>query len=173
MKLKILKKCWQVWDKNEHNRKGYADEYYEEIYAPTREKARKKFSVSSWVDYIDVRAVRYPEYDKVEWKGQIIPRYRVKSEEKQEERNKKILALPEDDMYYVQSGIVGNDLLLWGLGGSGYTCNIEQAQRYTKEQIVKQFTNGREQDVIWSAAHLEANIKKVVDSQSLDRKYSI
>ena len=77
-------------------------------------------------------------------------------------------------MYYVQDSrnYVGNSILWWGLGGNGYVTQLKDAQKYTKAEILKSFSDGRETDIIWRASHVEANIRTHVDAQYLQREYS-
>ena len=165
--MKTIKKCWKVWDRLNSSGSDYGENYVEYIGADTRGEALSNFSDSK-VDYIYRKAVRCPNNDRVEYEGKEMLRMDVDPLIKKNQRNKALTELPENDMYYVQTGIVGNDALFWELGGSGYTCNIERAQKYTKDEIVKQFTNGRPQDIIWPESHLNNIIKKVVDTQYLD-----
>jgi hypothetical protein len=58
------------------------------------------------------------------------------------------------------------------IGSSGYVTQLDKAQKYTKEEILKDFSDGRETDIIWLASHVEDNIKTHIDVQYLKRDYS-
>ncbi len=70
------------------------------------------------------------------------------------------------EMYYIQDSrsYVGNAMVFWGKNGSSYTCKIEQAGKYSKEEAYKQYKS-RNTDIPWKASDLEAGIYKIVDMQ--------
>jgi len=77
-------------------------------------------------------------------------------------------------LYYVQDtrNYVGNDMLWWGKGSSGYVTNIDQAEIYTEEEIKILFTTGssRETDVIWPFDYINSIARRAVDMQQADRR---
>lgn len=170
--VKTIKKCYKVWDYLNSDGEEWGDNYVEYIMANSREEAKANFS-DQHVQYIDRKAIRHPNGDDVELNGENMKRHRVWPIMRRIERNEKIDSLPNDDMYYVQKGIVGNDVLFWAKGSSGYVCSIDSAEKYTKDEIVAHFKNGREEDVIWPASHIEQHIKRVVDMQYLSHNQSI
>lgn len=183
MKQKIKEKAYRVWV---HSQIGeypiFSVGDVDVVYAETASKAKYKADLWDGKNedgepylWIDIHCLRAKEYDKIEYKGQIITRERYGRELATEKRNEMLRNLPENDHYYVQDArsYVGNSVLWWGTGGSGYTTKIIKAQKYTKDEIVKQFSNGRETDIIWSARHVEDIIDMYVDSQKLKREFSV
>jgi hypothetical protein len=172
----LIQKCWEVhdrttvdWSLSYEARQHYT--YREHILAETASKAKGKFIEHA--RFIDLKAVRCEEYDQVEVDGKKMRRNEVDNYLRKQERKKKIQELPEDQLYYVQNGFVGNCPLFWGLGNCGYTSDLDKAQKYTKEQIVKEFSNPREQDIIWLAAEVDSKVKRIVDHQYLDYTKSV
>jgi hypothetical protein len=90
-------------------------------------------------------------------------------------RNDRLNLLPDDEMYYIQDtrGYVGNCVLWWQLKNSGYTTNIDLAEKYTKEEMLDICLNGRETDVPWIASHIEENLTRHVDMQNLDSTFCV
>jgi len=74
-------------------------------------------------------------------------------------------------LYYIQDTrqYVGNSVLWWQLGG-GYTTDIEKAEKFTKEQAIN--ICKRETDKAWLCNHVNKHVKKHVDMQYLDGKFS-
>ena len=181
--LKILRKAYRVWV---HSHIGeypvFSINDVDVVYAETASKAKCK---CEWRDgknedgddarYIDIKCIRAKEYDEIEHNGEKMDRKRYGEKLIEEERNKKLQNLDKDDMYYVQDarGYVGNAVSWWAHDGSGYTCKIKSAQKYTKDEILKDFINGRDTDVIWSARHVDANISEIIDVQNINRKHSV
>ena len=109
-------------------------------------------------------------YENVEWKRKLLIEH-IEREKKLEERKENILKCSEKELFYIQNGYVGNDILWWGLGSCGYTADITKAQKYTREEILNYLD--RKEDKIWLASHVEKNIKQHIDAQYLDSKYKI
>ena len=43
----------------------------------------------------------------------------------------------DEDLYYIQnSGYSGNSMIFWRIGGHGYTCDLSEAWRVTKEEAL-------------------------------------
>jgi hypothetical protein len=76
------------------------------------------------------------------------------------------------EMYYIQDTrtYVGNAILWWGKDSCGYTTDITQAGKYTKNQA-KDICR-RKTDRAWLCSHVESNIKQYVDMQYLNIKYA-
>ena len=88
-----------------------------------------------------------------------------------QKRVKAIQALPDNTMFYWQSyGYVGNLLNLWRIGNAGYTTDIEEAQKYTKEQTLGQLACRRDQDDFWLVDDLIPAAKLTVDHQNVKGK---
>ena len=60
----------------------------------------------------------------------------------------------------------GDRLMFWAKDGAGYTTNLDQAQRYTKEQAASQ-NESRESDLPWPLAYLVERMELAVDCQNL------
>ena len=180
--MKIVKKAYRVWV---HSHIGeypvFSPEQVEPVYA--KSVAEAKYQCDMWdaknedgdkARWIDIKCRRAPEYDKIEYNGELMDRSWYQYKLAQEKRNKILMGLDDGDMYYVQDArnYVGNSVLWWGLNSSGYVTDIAKAHKYTKEEIVKRFTDGRETDIVWSAKHIEANLKQHVDRQSIKKEYS-
>lgn len=78
----------------------------------------------------------------------------------------------EGDLYYIQNGYVGNAVAWWREGNCGYTTNITEAGRYTKEKansIIR-----RHGDIAWLCKYIDENVKArktIIDFQYLDSRY--
>lgn len=64
-------------------------------------------------------------------------------------------------------GNTGDRLMFWAKDGAGYTTNLENAQRYTKEQACSQ-NESRESDLPWPLAYLVERMELAVDCQYLE-----
>ncbi len=181
-KIKIAKKAYRVWVHSDIGEYPVFSKYdVEVIYADNATKAKSHCNYHDGKNedgddarWIDIKCIRAKEYDKIEYNGNLISRKDYKLKLAEEKRNKKLQELDETDLYYVQDdrGYVGNAVSWWAHGGSGYTCKIKNAHKYTKDEVIKDFTNGRETDVIWSARHVDANISEIVDVQNINRAHS-
>ena len=127
------------------------------------------------VEYTDIRTKRVKESDIVFFEGDEVKRWRMEHDLKTKERLHKMYSLPDDEMFYVQDArnYVGNAVLWWGLNSNGYVCDIHKAQKYTKDEIVKNFGDGRETDIIWPESHVKGAVKEIVDMQGLKREFSV
>lgn len=63
-------------------------------------------------------------------------------------------------------GNTGDRLMFWGKDGSGYTTNLDQAQRYTKDEATSQ-NESRESDLPWPLAYLVERAELAIDCQYL------
>lgn len=78
------------------------------------------------------------------------------------------------ELYYIQNGYVGNAICWWRIDSKGYTTDIREAGKYTKEEA-KQIIQ-RPQDIAWLCKHVdnnEAAKKVVVDVQYLKKRYRL
>jgi len=132
-------------------------------------------SLGRSVEFTDIKTRRRKDLDIVFFEGDEVKRWVMENNLKVRERLHKMYELPDDEMFYVQDArnYVGNAVLWWGLNSNGYVCDIHKAQKYTKDEIVKRFGDGRETDVIWPASHVEKAVKEIVDAQYLKREYSV
>jgi len=79
-------------------------------------------------------------------------------------------------LYYVQDTrqYVGNDMLWWGRGDSGYVTDLDKAEIYTEEEVQRFLTpNSRETDVVWPFDYINSMSRRAVDMQYPDRKMII
>ncbi len=120
---------------------------------------------------LNVRIKRHKQSDIIIYDGERIKRYQIA----QLERDKKLKLLPDNKYYYVQDmrNYVGNAVLWHGLNGGGYVTDLAKAHKYTKDEVVKDFTNGRDTDIIWYADHVEKAIRQYVDAQGLKKEFCI
>jgi hypothetical protein len=76
-----------------------------------------------------------------------------------------------EELYYVRNeGFLGNALLWWTKGCNGYTCDINDAHKFTREQAEK--TCKRPQDSAYLCTYidgLEKAKKVIIDSQYVDK----
>ena len=109
------------------------------------------------------------------FEGNKVKRGSIKRILENRERVNRLTSLPDDEYFYVQDArsYVGNAVLWWGLNSSGYVTDPKKAHKYTKEEIVKKFSDGRDTDIIWPASHVESAIKEFVDIQGLNREYCV
>lgn len=172
MKQKPVKKAWKVWYPLDSNYDIYCSTQ-NPVYAETREQARTKYEGDmSNIGYIDIKAIRWKEMDVYEYDGRTLSKSRIDREEAKKERNRKLQELPEG-LYYIQNGYCGNNVVFWGPNGAGYTSNVANAGKYTKEEMLKIMINGREEDKVWPAKEIETNLISVVDSQYLNYKLKV
>jgi len=70
------------------------------------------------------------------------------------------------DEFYLQDNrcYVGNDILFWAKGGSGYVTDVSKAEVYTKEEAFKQ-NRCRETDIPWPKEYIDAHTRPAVDMQ--------
>jgi hypothetical protein len=178
--MKTVKKAYQVvdptiWENNTESRDIWDNA--ELIYAETQSKA--KALLRDKESYLNIKTKRDKELDIVLYNGKETKRYLIKKQQEQAKRKEqilsKLLALPENEMYYIQDnrGYVGNSVLWWGYDGNGYTTELNKAQKYSREEVIKHFVDGRHSDVIWRASHVETKIRTHVDMQYLELENSI
>jgi len=70
------------------------------------------------------------------------------------------------ELYYLQDkrDYVGNSMLWWRAGGSGYCCDVREAGVFTKEQAFAQH-RCRETDIPWPRSYIDARVAHHVDMQ--------
>lgn len=75
------------------------------------------------------------------------------------------------ELYYIRNeGYLGNALIWWQIGG-GYTCDINKAEKFTKEEAKDICT--RPEDSAYKVSYidsLEKAKKLIIDSQYVDSK---
>lgn len=189
-KIKTIKKAWVVYhddmfSNNPNN--GYPSlGEIPVVYAENRNMAKVCGGESKYFDmpngepvrYIDLKAKRRKGLDIVKYKGGEMKRFMVKE---MEEENRKINEragwlekFDDKSCFYVQNGYVGNSVLWWAKGCSGYTTDIDKAERFSKKDIEEMFLKSkRDEDRVWVAEHVEGHIKKHVDGQYLSNEFCL
>lgn len=75
--------------------------------------------------------------------------------------------MEEKDLYYIRNeGYLGNALLWWHKSRNGYTCDIRQALKVTKEEA--ESICKRPEDTAYSVEYIDNNVqaqKLIVDCQ--------
>lgn len=188
MKLKIIEKAYIVYH---DGMIGYRPEKYqswediEPVYAETPSKAKNSghyawdYEVcdNEYPEYLDLKVRRAKWADIVEYDGKVRKRAQVEWQiERDKEKARKralIEKYPDDTLFYIQRGYVGNSVLWWELNSCGYTCKFERAQTYTKKEVLSRFLDGNPDDRIWVADHVKKNTTVVVDGQHLKGKFCI
>ena len=184
-KLNIVEKAWSVYHEGmiENEYGSYRSvQDIDPVYAETRGQA-KNYQAHLYdydIDgetykFTDIRAVRFKDMDKVKYKDSIVTRRYYNDLILRDKRIEQLKSLPDNEFYYVQDrrSYVGNAVLWWGEKG-GYVCDIKKACKYTKEKLLKTFSDGiRDTDVVWKESHVKKATKLVVDMQYLDFDFSI
>ena len=172
MPPKIVKKAWEVIDPTLYDGIYELEHGWQPVYAESAGKAKQKCSEKE--SYINVKCRRIRGCDIVLHSGTEIRREYLQQEIIKMERVNKISKFPDDELFYIQNGFVGNSILWWALQDRGYTSDIDRAQTYTKAEVLKYFLNNSDrQDKIWCASHVQQHIKKHVEHQYLDSQYKI
>lgn len=132
-------------------------------------------SLDREVLFTDLRTRRNKSEDIVFFEGKEVRRLMFEYKMKSRERLEKLKALPDDEMYYVQDSrsYVGNAVLWWAINGAGYVTDPKKAHKYTKSEIISDFGEGRETDIVWPAGHVESAVREFVDIQGLNREKSV
>jgi hypothetical protein len=87
--------------------------------------------------------------------------------QKKELKNQK-----NSNMYYIRNeGYLGNALIWWARGRNGYTCDIDNAHKFTKEEAER--ICERHQDTAYKCEYidgLDSAKKTIIDSQYVDEE---
>jgi hypothetical protein len=77
-----------------------------------------------------------------------------------------------DEMYYIvdNRGTVGNSLSFWGPNRRGYTCKLEKAGLYSKEEAFSIHKN-RETDLPFPQSLIKSVCTRQVDHQDMPRDW--
>ena len=68
----------------------------------------------------------------------------------------------DEEMYYIQNGFSGNALVWWREDSKGYTSNLNEAGRYTKEFALNQIALGRSGEHAWLCSYIDGIQNKPV-----------
>ena len=178
LKLKIAKKAWWVKDPTVWEN-DTPEENWELVYGDSSTQAKLIFMThGEYTGYLSIKVKRSKANDRVIFEDRETKRHfveeRLKTREKIKAKTDAIMKFPDLSSFYVQHGYVGNCISFWGLGGCGYVTDISKAQKYTREQILKQFVSGgRDEDKIWLADEVEKKVVSTVDAQHVDYKFCI
>jgi hypothetical protein len=75
-----------------------------------------------------------------------------------------------EEMYYIRNeGYLGNALIWWKKGSNGYTCDIRNAEKFTKEEAEK--ICKRPQDTAYKCDYIDGLLhaqKLIIDCQYVD-----
>jgi hypothetical protein len=73
-----------------------------------------------------------------------------------------------DAMYYIQNaGVVGNCARWWRPNSCGYTCNLDEAGKYTYDEAARLVRNRPDQDSMWPVEYIDGLAVRHVDCQHL------
>jgi len=162
--LEIIKKAFIVWhdgmlDENPHE--GFTIETIPITYAESRGQAKRiattpfNYEVNGDLPkFIDLKVRRARMADEVMFEGTIIIRrqiaIKIKEDARLAERKLKVEKYPDDTLFYIQNGYVGNCISFWGFNSCGYVCDITNAQKYSKAEVLKTFVNKSDENVMAS-----------------------
>jgi hypothetical protein len=188
MMLEIVEKAYKVYHNGmigENTNEYYSFDTLPVIYAESSGKAKTKCGYEPYdyklngndIEYTDLKAVRWKEYDKIRFENKVIVRYYMdeilKERKLVQDRTKKLNKFPDDSLFYVSTGkFVGNYPIFWALNDCGYTCQIENVQTYTKSDIIKDHIKYSERR-IWHSSEIMRKVVKVVESQGLNYDYCL
>lgn len=141
--LVLKAKAWKVYVNNyvfqEYPYFG-STENIEVVYASTKGQAKLKLGVDfEYDDFTEIRAVRSKMDDLYVVNGNTVTYEQILNyEKKQIEVNKRLKQLnkfPDDELFYIMQGYVGNCANFWRLGSAGKTTDLKYAQTYTKSEV--------------------------------------
>ena len=87
-----------------------------------------------------------------------------------------IRILEEKELFYIQYGYLGNAILWWGKNSSGYTVNIKNAGKYTKDKAIAIINNRPNKDLAWLCSYIDNNVKAqvlTVENNNLDNSFKL
>jgi hypothetical protein len=71
-------------------------------------------------------------------------------------------------MYYIQNrGPVGNCVMWWAEGGHGYTCNLDRAGKFNRDEAIRIVKNRPDIDKAWPVEEIDNLAIRHFDSQRL------
>jgi|CXWL01.1.fsa_nt_gi hypothetical protein len=79
----------------------------------------------------------------------------------------------DTQLYYIQDSrqYVGNSVLWWRKGGSGYTTDITDAEVFDSKGAERLVRMEKNRYKAWRKDHVDTRIRQHVDAQYLDRSY--
>ena len=81
-----------------------------------------------------------------------------------------------EELYYIQNGYVGNAILWWRKNSQGYTTDINEAEKYTKEFVQEIINRPQTSHRAWPCEYIDSNEnakKLIIDSQYLESKFCL
>jgi len=75
--------------------------------------------------------------------------------------------------YYIQNteaGYLGNAIIFWAKGRSGYTADLNNSHKFTEEEAKKICNGDSEKNKAWAVDYIDNNkgIQRIVDCQHLE-----
>lgn len=76
-----------------------------------------------------------------------------------------------DELYYMQAvGHCGNSLLWWKKGRCGYTCDIQQAHVFTRDEALRQHRTRPDVDFPWRKSYIDGLVQLHVNVETVSPK---
>lgn len=74
-----------------------------------------------------------------------------------------------EDLYYIQDtrSFCGNSCFWWRIDGDGYTCNVDEAWKVTREKAEEIVRTRPDIDVAWPCSIIDAGAARHFDVQKL------
>ena len=83
---------------------------------------------------------------------------------------------PKKELYYIQYGYLGNAILWWRKNSCGYTVNIKNAGKYTRDKTIAIINNRPNKDSAWLCSYIDNNVKAqvlTVENNNLDNSFKL
>ncbi len=82
-----------------------------------------------------------------------------------------VVKVAKGEEWLVSTGYSGDSLLFWKHNDRGYTTNVKDAKRWTKEEAIAQ-ANSRSDDTAWPMSALAAGMTTTCNSELVDHNLS-
>ena len=82
----------------------------------------------------------------------------------------------KEELYYIQNGYLGNAILWWRKNSCGYTVNIKNAGKYTRDKTIAIINNRPNKDSAWLCSYIDNNVKAqvlTVENNNLDNSFKL
>lgn len=178
--MKILKKAYIVWHSgmiSDHPEEGYRIDEIPPVFAESHAQAKSKSTLHLEYEidgrepiWTDLKVKRAFGADLVEFMGAEVPRHRANAKKERIQRESQIqneINSSDSDFFYLQTGVIGNCLVFWALNGRGYTCHLDQAHLFSKEEAIQRSRNIRQSDRFWEEDAVNSAASLQVDHQKL------
>lgn len=77
-----------------------------------------------------------------------------------------------EEKYYVQNGFIGNCMCFWAKNDKGYTCHLDNAETYTKEQALSRCRQENNEKA-WPVSAIQSGASSMVDHQKVPHELHI